>query len=115
MNTPEQAATSHRAVVVICNCPDAAVADRLAAGLVEAGLAACVNRLAPVRSTYRWEGRIETAEEVPLMAKTTLAAYPALQDWLAEHHPYELPEIIALPIAAGLPAYLDWLDAGVTL
>lgn len=113
MDTPDQTATPHGAVVVICNCPDAAIADRLAAGLVEARLAACVNRLAPVRSTYRWEGRIETAEEVPLLAKTTLAAYPALQDWLTEHHPYEVPEIIALPVAAGLPTYLAWLAAEV--
>ncbi|GHD65560.1 divalent-cation tolerance protein CutA [Jeongeupia chitinilytica] len=110
MNTPDQSATSHCAVVVICNCPDAATADRLATGLLEARLAACVNRLAPVQSIYRWEGRIETAEEVPLLAKTTLAAFPALQLWLAERHPYEVPEIIALPVTAGLPAYLDWLN-----
>ncbi|WP_432719301.1 divalent-cation tolerance protein CutA [Jeongeupia wiesaeckerbachi] len=113
MNTPDQSATPHGAVVIICNCPDAAVADRLAAGLVEARLVACVNRLAPVRSTYRWEGRIETAEEVPLLAKTTLTAYPAVQDWLSAHHPYAVPEIIALPVAAGLPAYLAWLGTEV--
>ncbi|BCL76199.1 divalent-cation tolerance protein CutA [Jeongeupia sp. HS-3] len=113
MNTPDKTATSHSAVVVICNCPDEAVAERLATGLIEARLAACVNRLAPVRSTYRWEGRIETTEEVPLLAKTTLAAYPALQAWLTEQHPYEVPEIIALPLVAGLPAYMAWLAAEV--
>lgn len=94
--------------MVLCNCPDEACADRLAKGLIEARLAACVNRLAPVQSMYRWNERIETATEVPLLIKTTAARYPALQDWLVVEHPYDVPEIIALPLAAGLPTYLAW-------
>ncbi|SFN92933.1 divalent cation tolerance protein [Formivibrio citricus] len=93
----------------MCNCPDTATADRLAARLIEARLAACVNRLAAVQSVYRWEGKIETASEVPLLIKTTQERYPALEAWLAAEHPYDVPEIIALPLAATLPAYLDWV------
>ena len=99
--------------MVLCNCPDAATADRLASGLIEARLAACVNRLAPVQSVYRWDDRIETASEVPLLVKTTADGYPALQAWLVAEHPYEVPEIIALPLAGGLPAYLAWVSAEV--
>ncbi|MDR3412504.1 MAG: divalent-cation tolerance protein CutA [Formivibrio sp.] len=95
--------------VVLCNCPDDACADRLAKGLIEARLAACVNRLAPVQSMYRWNERIETATEVPLLIKTTAARYLTVQDWLVAEHPYDVPEIIALPLAAGLPAYLAWV------
>lgn len=95
--------------MVLCNCPDEACADRLAKGLIEARLAACVNRLAPVQSMYRWNERIEIATEVPLLIKTTAARYPEVQDWLAAEHPYEVPEIIALPLATGLPAYLAWV------
>lgn len=92
----------------MCNCPDTATADRLATGLIEARLAACVNRLAAVQSVYHWNDQIETASEIPLLIKTTAERYPALEAWLAAEHPYELPEIIALPLAAGLPAYLAW-------
>ncbi len=95
--------------VVLCNCPDETSADRLAQGLIEARLAACVNRLAPVQSIYRWNERIETATEVPLLIKTTAACYPSVQSWLHAHHPYDVPEIIALPLAAGLPDYLAWV------
>ncbi|WP_051711332.1 divalent-cation tolerance protein CutA [Andreprevotia chitinilytica] len=100
-------------VVAICNCPDADTASRLARGLVEARLAACVNQLPPVQSTYRWQGQIESADEHPLLIKTTLASYPKVQNWLADQHPYDLPEIIAVPVTAGLPAYLDWVTKEV--
>ncbi len=92
----------------MCNCPDTVTADRLATGLIETRLAACVNRLAAVQSVYRWNEQIETATEIPLLIKTTPECYPALEAWLAAEHPYEVPEIIALPLAAGLPAYLAW-------
>ncbi len=95
--------------VVLCNCPDEASADRLAQGVIEARLAACVNRLAPVQSVYRWNERIEIATEVPLLIKTTASRYEAVQAWLQVEHPYDIPEIIALPLAAGLPAYLAWI------
>lgn len=99
------------AVVVLCTCPDGAVARRLAGGLVEAGLAACVNVLPAIRSIYRWEGEVQDDEEVLMIVKTRGAAYPELEAWLLEHHPYEVPEVLALPIRQGSPAYLEWLNA----
>lgn len=98
-------------LVVLCNCPDPAVATAIAEAVVGAGLAACVNQLPPCRSVYRWQGAVETAEEIPLLIKTTASRYAALQEAIRVRHPYEVPEIIALPVAAGLPAYLDWLRA----
>ncbi|GAB7126442.1 divalent-cation tolerance protein CutA [Silvimonas sp. JCM 19000] len=106
----EQAAVD-AALLVFCNCPDTAVASTLAQGIVAARLAACVNLLPEVRSVYRWQDRIETTTEVPLLIKTTRARYPALQDWLAAQHPYDVPEIIATPVVAGHAPYLHWLAA----
>jgi periplasmic divalent cation tolerance protein len=97
------------ALLVITNLPDAASAAKLAQQLIEARAAACVNQLAPCTSTYRWQGKIETATEVPLLIKTTQAAYPRLEKLIRAAHPYELPEIIAVPVSDGLPAYLDWV------
>lgn len=97
--------------LVITNCPDEETANRIALAVVEAQLAACVNILARVQSIYRWQGAVESAVEVPLLIKTTAAAYPALEAAIRERHPYDVPEIIALPITAGLPAYLNWLAA----
>jgi len=97
-------------LLVITNLPDEASADRLSRQLIEARAAACVNRLARCVSTYRWKGDIETAEEVPLLLKTTRSAYPILEKLIREAHPYELPEIIAVPVTAGLPDYLDWVS-----
>ncbi len=98
------------ALLVLTNLPDAASARILADHLVTARLAACVNILAPCRSVYRWQGAIEDAEEVPLLIKTTTARYAELEAAIRAGHPYELPEIVALPIDRGLPAYLRWLD-----
>ena len=96
-------------LLVITNLPDAQVAGQLAQRLVEERVAACVNQLAPCTSTYRWQGNVETATEIPLLIKTTRAAYPRLEQFICAAHPYELPEIIAVPVTAGLPAYLDWV------
>lgn len=96
-------------LLVLCNCPDQAAADSLATALVELRLAACVNVLAPCRSTYRWQGRVESATEVPLLIKTTAERYTALEAEIRARHPYDLPEIVALPIDRGLPAYLQWV------
>ncbi len=96
-------------LLVISNLPERDSAERLAAQLIEQGLAACVNVLAPCFSVYRWQGRVETATEVPVFIKTTRAAYPALEAAIRAAHPYELPEIIAVPLTVGLPAYLDWI------
>ena len=97
-------------LLVISNLPDREHAERLAKHLVESRLAACVNILAPCTSVYRWAGALETASEVPVLIKTTAARYPALEMAIKAFHPYELPEIIALPITAGLPSYLDWVN-----
>lgn len=100
-----------QALLVIANCPDEACANRIALAVVEAGLAACVNLLPRVQSIYRWQGAIESASEVPLLIKTTAGRYTELETAIRAQHPYDVPEIIALPIAQGLPAYLDWLAA----
>ncbi len=96
-------------LLVITNLPDSASAQQLARQIIEQRAAACVNQLAPCTSTYRWQEKIETASEVPLLIKTTTDAYPALEALILALHPYELPEIIAVPVSAGLPAYLCWV------
>lgn len=97
------------ALLVITNLPDAESARALAARLVEQRLAACVNVLSPCHSLYRWQGKIEEAEEVPLLIKTSATCYAALEATIRTHHPYELPEIVAVRIEKGLPGYLAWL------
>jgi periplasmic divalent cation tolerance protein len=97
-------------LLVITNLPDAASAEKIARQIIKARAAACVNQLAPCTSTYRWKDNIETTTEVPLLIKTTSAAYPRLENLIREAHPYELPEIIAVPVEIGLPAYLDWVN-----
>ena len=97
------------ALLVITNAPDAAVADRIAAALVEQGLAACVNVLAPCRSVYRWKGAVQRDDEVPLLIKTTAGRYADVEAAIRALHPYELPEVIAVDIANGLPGYLAWV------
>ncbi len=97
-------------LLVLTNLPDAAAAQKLAQRIIESRCAACVNQLAPCTSTYRWHDKIETASEVPLLIKTTQSAYPRLEAVIRAAHPYELPEIIAVTISAGLPAYLDWVS-----
>jgi len=103
MSAPEET------LLVLTNLPDADSAERISRQLVEQRLAACVNILAPCTSVYRWNDAIETASEIPLLIKTTRARYPALQAALTAAHPYELPEIVAVPLHEGLPAYLAWV------
>ena len=97
------------ALICFCTCPDLATAERIAAALVGERLAACVNILPGLRSVYRWEGRVDAADEVLLLIKTSAEAYSLLQTRLTVLHPYELPELLAVEPAAGLPAYLDWV------
>ena len=99
------------AFLVLTNLPDRAAAERLADLVIEKKLAACVNILAPCRSVYRWKGAVQHDEEHPMLIKTTEERYAALEQALREGHPYERPEIIAVPIERGLPAYLDWVAA----
>ncbi len=99
------------ALLVLTNLPDRAAAEKLADALIEKRVAACINILAPCRSVYRWKGAVERDEEHPMLIKTTEARYPALEQAIRAGHPYELPEIVAVPIGRGLPAYLDWVAA----
>jgi periplasmic divalent cation tolerance protein len=99
--------------LVLTTCPNAELAQEIARALVNERLAACVNVLAGCRSVYAWQGKVCEDDEVPLLIKTTAARYPALEARLRELHPYELPEVIAVDLVDGLPAYLDWV-AGQT-
>ena len=98
------------ALVVWTSCPDAATAESIAAALVDRHLAACVNCLAPATSIYRWKGAIERATEIPLMIKTTAARLPEVEDTIRAMHPYDTPEIIAIPIDSGDARYLRWIE-----
>lgn len=100
---------SEKVVVVLCTCPDPEFASDLASILVDSNLAACCNILPGVQSVYKWQGEIENSEEVLMLIKTTEDRYPALEQTIGAHHPYELPEIIAVPVIKGLPGYLDWV------
>ena len=100
-----------RSLLVLTNLPDRAAAERLADALIEKRVAACVNNLAPCRSVYRGQEKLQHDEEHPLLIKTTEERYAALEAAIRAAHPYELPEIIALPVERGLPAYLDWVAA----
>lgn len=98
-------------VVVLVTCGTRRDAERIAADLVKQRLAACVNVLeAPMRSIYRWKGKRESAREYLLLIKTAKKRLRALRARVERLHPYEVPEFIALPIIAGSPAYLRWLD-----
>jgi len=102
-------------LLVLTTLPDKASADTLAARLIEENLAACVSILAPCESIYRWQGAIETAREIPLFIKTLRDRYPALEAAIRALHPFEIPELIALPVTHGSSAYLDWVAASVTM
>jgi len=99
------------AIVVLTNLPDRETAGRLARALVEGRLAACVNIGATVESIYHWQGQIETAAEIPVAVKTRSLLYSEVEAAIRRFHPYELPEIVAVPICHGSPAYLDWITA----
>lgn len=96
-------------LLILTNLPDVASAEKLAQTLVENRAAACVNVLAPCHSIYRWQGAVEKAHEVPLLIKTTAVNYARVEEIVRAQHPYDVPELIAIPITHGLPAYLDWL------
>jgi periplasmic divalent cation tolerance protein len=97
------------ALLVFTNMPDRDSATKLARALVEQRLAACVNVLAPCTSVYRWKGDIDEAQEVPVLIKTRAARYPEVERAIQSLHPYELPEVIAVPVVRGLPEYLEWV------
>lgn len=96
-------------VVVLCTVPNADVGDALARGLVEARLAACVNRIGPIHSTYRWKGAVHAEAEHQLIIKTTREALAGVREFLASSHPYEVPELIALEATILGEPYARWL------
>ena len=96
--------------MAMTTCPDPEIGQKLADGLLEKRLAACVQTL-PIHSAYRWKGAIQREPEILLLIKTKAALYPEVEAYLRTVHPYETPEILWLPIAAGFAGYLAWLDA----
>ncbi len=96
-------------LLILCTCPDQATAERIGEVVVGERLAACVNIVPGLTSIYRWEGQIQRDTELLLLVKTRAAVYPLLEARLRELHPYQTPEIIALPIQTGSAAYLDWI------
>ena len=96
-------------LLVFTNLPDREAALKLARALVERRLAACVNVLDGCTSVYRWKGELEEGSEVPVLMKTRAARYDELERAIRELHPYELPEVVAVPLVRGLPDYLDWV------
>ena len=105
---------SSEILLVYCTCPDTESAERIAETLVIERLSACVNRLPPLTSVYRWQDKVERDTEILLLIKTTKARFDALCTRLCELHPYELPEIIATSVAEGLPEYLRWVSTCTT-
>lgn len=98
-------------LVAVTTTDSEANASRIAKGLVEARLAACVQLSAPITSVYRWQGKVETENEWQLWIKTSADRRDELTQWIAEHHGYDVPELVFLPITDGLPDYLDWIIA----
>ena len=97
-------------LLVLSTCPDSETAGRIAAELVDGKLAACVQVLPGLQSWFHWAGKVDRADEYLLLIKTSSASYPALEQRIRELHPYELPEIIGVPVNRGLPGYLSWID-----
>lgn len=99
---------------VSCTIDSEAGARELAAALVEERLAACVQVIGPVHSTYRWEGAVQTATEWLLLMKTSRERFAALRDAVVRRHPYDVPEVVAMPIEDGLPGYVSWIGDSVS-
>ena len=102
-------------VIVLTNLPDRAAALELAQALVARRQAACVNVLAECSSVYRWKGEVENAAEVPVLIKTRAECYAEVEATIRELHPYELPEIVAVPVGRGLEEYLQWVARETTI
>jgi len=96
-------------LITLCTCPNQTVAEELATPLVEQGIAACINIIPKVTSIYKWQGKLEKDDEVLMLIKTDQSRYQDLEQALLSLHPYELPEIIAVPVEQGLTGYLNWV------
>ncbi len=110
MQPPDSA---EEVVIALSTCPDDPTARSIAAALVQEHLATCVNRVPGVASTYFWDGRLQDESEILLIIKTSAARVAELQGRLKELHPYELPELIVLPVIGGNEGYLQWVREGV--
>jgi periplasmic divalent cation tolerance protein len=98
-------------VVALVTVPDVATAEKIADALLAERLAACVNRVGPVRSRFRWKGALDAADELLLLIKARASSLPRIEERIRALHPYEVFELLALPVAAGSAAYLAWLAA----
>lgn len=101
--------------LILCTCPDRETAEKIARHLVESRLSACVNILPGVTSVYSWKGQLETAEEHLLLIKSNSDRYAYVEQAIRDLHPYELPEIISLPVERGFSDYLSWIDSCVSI
>ncbi len=101
----------HNYILVLSTCPDLSGAKRIASSLVESRVSACVNIVPKIASVYRWKGAIECEEEYLLIIKTRVECFPAVRDKILGEHPYELPEVIAVPLVDGFDKYLRWIDS----
>ncbi|HET6725118.1 MAG TPA: divalent-cation tolerance protein CutA [Gammaproteobacteria bacterium] len=101
-------------IAILCTCPDTACGASIAKALIDERLAACANLLPGVRSFYRWDGAVQDDSETLLVIKTTAARFNAVEALVRKNHPYDLPELVALPIVAGSTAYLDWVRGEVS-
>lgn len=99
----------NKIIIAFSTCGDTAQARAMATGLVGAGLAACVNIVPGLLSVYRWQDEVQSDPECLMIIKTTDSAIGAVREWILKQHPYELPELVAVPVTDGLPAYLDWV------
>jgi len=99
--------------IVLCTVPDRETADMIAGALVTEELAACVNILPGVTSVYRWQGAVEQSQELLLVIKTRQAVWSMLEAQIQALHPYELPEIVAVPITSGEADYIQWLENSI--
>ena len=105
---------TEQVILAFTTCPDETSGQHIAAALVQERLAACVNRVSGLRSTYFWDGRLQDEAEILLIIKTTAARLEPLRMRLGTLHPYELPELLAIPVIGGNERYLDWVRMGVT-
>jgi len=100
-------------ILILNTCPDLSGAKRIASLLVESGVSACVNIIPNIASVYRWKGLVECQEECLLIIKTRVECFPAVRDKILGQHPYELPEVIAVPLVDGFDKYLRWIDSAL--
>ena len=107
--------TMSEMLVILCTCPDEATASQLAGGLVGEQLAACVNILPGIRSIYHWQGKISDDAEVLMVIKSLTSRFEELESWLLNHHPYDIPEIVALPVSRVSAEYRAWIKSVVDM